>query len=131
MDSCFNEHSVVELNDGRLWRLSRGMKEALQSYSADGGKTWQPQSTAFPHVNSKCAWGTNQRPPFWETDFHGGFLPVPTAAGLEDRNMVRTAFPEKTNSPRFLFPKYQQRTGLVLTLTQLGISPLTRSAPPG
>jgi hypothetical protein len=53
-DSCFNEHSVVELNDGRLWMLSRGMKEALQSYSADGGKTWQPQSTAFPHVNSKC-----------------------------------------------------------------------------
>jgi hypothetical protein len=45
-DSCFNEHSVVELNDGRLWMLSRGMKEALQSYSADGGKTWQPQSTA-------------------------------------------------------------------------------------
>lgn len=53
-DSCFNEHSVVELYDGRLWMLSRGMKEALQSYSADGGKTWQPQSTAFPHVNSKC-----------------------------------------------------------------------------
>lgn len=53
-DSCFNEHSVVELNDGRLWMLSRGMKETLQSYSADGGKTWQPQSTAFPHVNSKC-----------------------------------------------------------------------------
>ena len=52
-DSCFNEHSVVELNDGRLWMLSRGMKEALQSYSADGGKTWQPPSTAFPHVNSK------------------------------------------------------------------------------
>ena len=52
-DSCFNEHSVVELNDGRLWMLSRGMKEALQSFSDDGGKTWQPQSTAFPHVNSK------------------------------------------------------------------------------
>jgi hypothetical protein len=52
-DSCFNEHSVVELQDGRLWMLSRGMKEALQSFSDDGGKTWQPQSTAFPHVNSK------------------------------------------------------------------------------
>jgi len=52
-DSCFNEHSVVELDDGRLWMLSRGMREAFQSHSADGGKTWSPQSTAFPHVNSK------------------------------------------------------------------------------
>jgi hypothetical protein len=52
-DSCFNEHSVVELDDGRLWMLSRGMREALQSHSADGGKTWGPQATAFPHVNSK------------------------------------------------------------------------------
>jgi hypothetical protein len=34
--------------------LSRGMKEALQSFSDDGGKTWQLQTTAFPHVNSKC-----------------------------------------------------------------------------
>lgn len=53
-DSCFNEHSVVELDDGRLWMLSRCMKEIAQSLSADGGKTWQPQSTAFPHVNSKA-----------------------------------------------------------------------------
>jgi hypothetical protein len=30
------------------------MKEAFQSFSTDGGKTWQPQSTAFPHVNSKA-----------------------------------------------------------------------------
>jgi hypothetical protein len=34
--------------------LSRGMKETFQSFSADGGKTWEPQSTAFPHVNSKA-----------------------------------------------------------------------------
>ena len=53
-DSCFNEHTVAELNDGRFWMLSRGMKETFQSFSADGGKTWQPQSTAFPHVNSKA-----------------------------------------------------------------------------
>jgi|UniRef100_UPI0037851989 hypothetical protein len=53
-DSCFNEHTVAELNDGRLWMLSRGMKETFQSFSADGGKTWLPQSTAFPHVNSKA-----------------------------------------------------------------------------
>jgi len=53
-DSCFNEHTVAELNDGRLWMLSRGMKETFQSFSTDGGKTWEPQSTAFPHVNSKA-----------------------------------------------------------------------------
>lgn len=53
-DSCFNEHSVVEKSDGTLWMLSRCMKEIAQSFSTDGGKTWQPQSTAFPHVNSKA-----------------------------------------------------------------------------
>ena len=53
-DSCFNEHSVVEKQDGTLWMLSRGMKAAFQSSSADGGKTWQPQTTFFPHVNSKA-----------------------------------------------------------------------------
>ena len=53
-DSFFNEHSVVELNDGRLWMLERCKKETAQSFSDDGGKTWQPQSTAFPHVNSKA-----------------------------------------------------------------------------
>jgi len=29
-------------------------KEALQSFSDDGGKTWQPQSQVFPHTNSKA-----------------------------------------------------------------------------
>ena len=53
-DSCFNEHSVVELQDGRLWMLSRCRREIAQSFSEDGGRTWQPQSTAFPHVNSMC-----------------------------------------------------------------------------
>jgi hypothetical protein len=38
-DSCFNEHSVVELADGRLWMLSRGMREPFQSFSRDGGAT--------------------------------------------------------------------------------------------
>lgn len=52
--SCFNEHSVVELPDGRLWMLSRCMREIAKSFSADGGQTWEPQQTAFPHVNSKC-----------------------------------------------------------------------------
>ena len=53
-DSCFNEHSIVELRDGRLWMLSRCFGGAAQSHSEDGGVTWQPQQSAFPHVNSKC-----------------------------------------------------------------------------
>ena len=53
-DSCFNEHSVVEKSDGTLWMLSRCMREIAQSFSRDGGKTWQPQLTFFPHVNSKA-----------------------------------------------------------------------------
>jgi hypothetical protein len=53
-DSCFNEHSVVEKQDGTLWMLSRCMKEIAQSFSTDGGKTWQPQTTFFPQVNSKA-----------------------------------------------------------------------------
>ena len=52
-ESNFNEHSVVELNDGRLWMLSRCKKETAESFSTDGGRTWRPESTAFPHVNSK------------------------------------------------------------------------------
>ena len=53
-DSCFNEHSIVELGDGRLWMLSRCQKEITLRLPDDGGVTWQPQRTAFPHVNSKC-----------------------------------------------------------------------------
>jgi predicted neuraminidase len=52
-DSCFNEHSVVEKQDGTMWMLSRCKKEIAQSFSSDGGRTWEPQSTAFPHINSK------------------------------------------------------------------------------
>ena len=53
-DSCFNEHSVVELTDGRLWMLSRCHKEISQSFSENGGRAWGEQSTAFPHANAKC-----------------------------------------------------------------------------
>ena len=34
--------------------LSRCHTEIAQSFSDDGGVTWQAQQTAFPHVNSKC-----------------------------------------------------------------------------
>ena len=85
-DSCLNEHSVVELQDGRLWMLSRGMKAALQSFSDDGGKTWQPQSTAFPHVNSKAV----IPPPAIRRD--------PAHPARPD---IAKATPRGRNSPRF------------------------------
>jgi hypothetical protein len=45
---------VVERPDGRLWMLSRCMAEAASAFSADGGRSWTEQSTAFPHCNSRC-----------------------------------------------------------------------------
>jgi sialidase-1 len=53
-DSNFNEHSIVELGDGTLWMLNRNRREAAHSFSRDGGRTWTPQTTAFPDVNSKA-----------------------------------------------------------------------------
>ena len=44
-DSCFNEHSVLELTDGRLWMLSRCHKEIAQSFSENGGRAWGPIET--------------------------------------------------------------------------------------
>ncbi len=36
----FDEHMVVELNDGRLWMLVRTTYGIGQAFSSDGGKTW-------------------------------------------------------------------------------------------
>lgn len=37
----FDEHMIVELNDGRLWMTARTGKEGIQqSFSSDGGYTW-------------------------------------------------------------------------------------------
>ena len=52
--SCFNEHTVVELNDGRLWMIARCYDETAESFSRDGGKTWRAQSRFAPHVTSKA-----------------------------------------------------------------------------
>ena len=52
-NSAFFEPSVVELNDNVLWMIARCRDEYAQSFSDDGGRTWQPQSTAFPNVNSR------------------------------------------------------------------------------
>ncbi|MBQ9796666.1 MAG: exo-alpha-sialidase [Clostridia bacterium] len=51
-DSSFNEHSIVELDDGRIMMIARCKTEIRKAYSSDGGRTWSMQETAFPHVNS-------------------------------------------------------------------------------
>jgi hypothetical protein len=53
-NSCFNEHTVVELQDGRLWMIARCFDETAESFSNDGGRTWRAQSRFAPHVTSKC-----------------------------------------------------------------------------
>ncbi len=37
----FDEHSVIELTDGRLWMLTRTVDGIGQAFSGDGGCTWQ------------------------------------------------------------------------------------------
>lgn len=51
----FNEHSVVELSDGRLMMYSRCTDAIRKSYSSDGGITWSAEEVAFPHVDSLAA----------------------------------------------------------------------------
>jgi len=48
----FNEHSIVELDDGRIMMYSRCKTEIRKSYSSDGGRTWTAEEIAFPHVDS-------------------------------------------------------------------------------
>ncbi len=50
-DSQFNEHSIVELCDGRIMMYSR-CQSIKKSYSSDWGITWTPEKEAFPHVGS-------------------------------------------------------------------------------
>lgn len=38
----FDEHMIVELNDGRLWMLVRTFYGIGQSFSRDGGASWTP-----------------------------------------------------------------------------------------
>jgi hypothetical protein len=41
-ERAFDEHHVVELNDGRLWILVRTDYGIGESYSSDQGRTWSP-----------------------------------------------------------------------------------------
>jgi predicted neuraminidase len=46
----WDEHMFVELKDGRLWMLARTRDGVMQSFSADGGKTWDaPTFPTFKH----------------------------------------------------------------------------------
>jgi len=52
VDSQFNEHSIVELTDGRIMMYSRCASAIKKSYSSDWGRSWTSEEQAFPHVGS-------------------------------------------------------------------------------
>lgn len=48
--SSWDEHQFVELKDGRIWMTARTNKGPMQSFSADGGRTWsEPEAATFAH----------------------------------------------------------------------------------
>jgi predicted neuraminidase len=49
----FDEHSIVELKDGRLWMLARTLDGIHESFSTDRGKTWSEPKPAIPHINAR------------------------------------------------------------------------------
>ena len=50
----WDEHMFVELKDGRLWMLARTRDGAMQSFSSDGGKTWDaPTFPTFKHPSAR------------------------------------------------------------------------------
>lgn len=52
--ALFDEHSIVELKDGRFWLMNRTQKGIGDFYSEDGGKTWTDfQPSKIPHTSSR------------------------------------------------------------------------------
>jgi len=50
----FDEHIIVELNDGRLWMTARTKKGIYETYSSDKGKTWsKPIPSNIINTNSR------------------------------------------------------------------------------
>lgn len=50
----FDEHSIVELRDGRLWMLARTNRGLAESFSNDKGKTWsQSRASVIPHTSAR------------------------------------------------------------------------------
>lgn len=57
-DSCFNEHSIVELSNGDIMMISRCDKCIKKSYSSDNGKTWTPEEKYFDHLKQWSSMAT-------------------------------------------------------------------------
>lgn len=50
----FDEHMIVERNDGKLWLWARAKDGIGESFSSDGGKTWTPgKNSKIPHIDSR------------------------------------------------------------------------------
>lgn len=50
----FDEHMLVELKDGRLWMLARTKGGISESFSADGGVTWEaPRPSPIQNVSAR------------------------------------------------------------------------------
>lgn len=53
-ERVFDEHMIVERNDGSLWMLVRTSYGIGESFSTDRGKTWSPgKRSSIPHVNAR------------------------------------------------------------------------------
>jgi hypothetical protein len=49
----FDEHMLIERNDGSLWMLARTGDGIAESSSTDQGRTWSTPQIAFPHTVSR------------------------------------------------------------------------------
>lgn len=55
-EASFDEHSIIEKQDGTLWMLIRSRQGNHESFSADGGRTWsEPQKSAIPGPDSRLS----------------------------------------------------------------------------
>lgn len=53
-ETQFDEHMIVEKNDGRLWMLARTKLGLHESYSTDQGKTWSPpQESSIKNLSAR------------------------------------------------------------------------------
>lgn len=52
--ALFDEHSIVEMKDGRFWIMNRTNRGIGDFYSEDGGKTWTDfKESAIKHTSSR------------------------------------------------------------------------------
>ncbi len=53
-ETQFDEHMIVEKNDGQLWMLARTKEGLHESYSSDQGKTWTaPQESKIKNLSAR------------------------------------------------------------------------------